>query len=616
VAQAFWCSLESKGAKFEPARFPIISKPTSIAWFDLLLEGGIHLPNTDGKPLLILITGPPGTGKTTLAMELSYRITRSVNHEDGGQRYALFFSTDSETNRVIESARSFGFEGASEHILPFRNRAPDVASLTVCGREHFEKWTSSESFLDGLTEALQVGLSWIFSTTEPIAKLKRPMKQPLPPGTTDALAVVALDNLNNVPPEKQERFLRRIVEAVPQARLLICVAEDHPAQTSHPWEFAADIWVRLRSIIVQDYHLRTIEIVKSRYQSAVSGAHQLKIYPKQSIPLSDDVNNAGTMRRGHPYRTEGGIFIFPSIHYHLSRYKRRGPIEEAEPSGTRIEALDKMLDGGLPRGRCTAFIGDRGGHKSHLGYLHLLHRIVEDAESGVVISLRDDEQLTRRAMARIMKQEFRQFSTFDDNALDVQLDYWEQKDQLEILYFHPGYITPNEFFHRVFMSIYRMKCRHNGALTTLFNSIDQLAARFPLCAKEEIFVPGMIESFSGEGVTGIFIAVDEGGQPLEQYGLLPMADLILGFRRQKFSFQEYYEHLDRQRKLSTATGKFKVRFDTVKESNRDKNIEEVVLQVMRFGGGQRAGKRGILELVDAPENTLYTKAGLHFTEMA
>ncbi|MFH1999508.1 MAG: ATPase domain-containing protein [Planctomycetota bacterium] len=618
VAQAFWCSLENRGAKFEPAKYPSSDRGAvgGIAWFDLLLEGGINLPASAGKPVVMLITGTPGSGKTTLAVELCYRIARSGKVKSAVKTYSLFFSTDTETDRVIESAKAFDFKDAEDCILPFSNRSPDISSMTVCGREQFEKWTSSESLLDGLIDIMQGLLGKILGVPQSSMASSRPMIQPIPYGTSEALAVIAVDNLNNVPQEKQERFLKRIVEAVPQAQLLICVAEEHPRHTLRPWEYAADIWVKLGSSLVQDYQIRTIEIVKARYQNTVYGAHQLKIYPTQQTPSMKDISSAGIMRRAHPYRTEGGIFIYPSIHYHLSRYKRRGPTPEGSPSETHVDTLDQMLGGGLPKGRCTAFIGDRGGHKSHLGYLHLLHRVVKKNEAGLVISLRDDEQLTRRAMARILKQEFEEFSNLTEDALNEQLDNWERKDQLEILYFHPGYITPNEFFHRVFMSIYRMKVSSISSITAMFNSIDQLAARFPLCANEDIFVPGIIEALSGEGVTSVFIAVDESGQPMEQYGLLPMADLILGFRRQRLAFVDYFEHLNRQWKLLEAKGVSMDRIQRVQKHNEGKDVDEVVVQVLRFAGGQRAGKRGILELVDEPDDTLYNKAGLYFTEMS
>ena len=83
------------------------------------------------------------------------------------------------------------------------------------------------------------------------------------------------------------------------------------------------------------------------------------------------------LRRAHPYRKEGGIFIFPSIHYVLSRYKNESPSVHHGKVESPVANLNAFLGTGFPRGRCTALIGDRGTHKSHLGYLQVLSGAVE-----------------------------------------------------------------------------------------------------------------------------------------------------------------------------------------------------------------------------------------------
>ena len=68
-----------------------------------------------------------------------------------------------------------------------------------------------------------------------------------------------------------------------------------------------------------------------------------------------------------------------------------------------------------PKGRCTAFIGERGGHKSHLGYLHLLNRLVNHPnESCLIVSLREDEVTTKTTLQNIAMQEFK----YDQAKLD------------------------------------------------------------------------------------------------------------------------------------------------------------------------------------------------------
>ena len=168
---------------------------------------------------------------------------------------------------------------------------------------------------------------------------------------------------------------------------------------------------------------------------------------------------------------------------------------------------------------------------------------------------------------------------------------------LEILYYPPGYITADEFFHRMFMSVYRLK-KKKRKITLLFNSLDQIAARFPLCAHQPIFVPAMIESLSGEKVTSIFIAVDEPGQPPTQYGLLPMADLVLTFERYKIRMEDYCEA-------------FSLPYDRTRD---EKRLDAILLEVSRFAGGQQAGTIGVLDRVVYSEDLepMNLKPGLHF----
>ena len=57
--------------------------------------------------------------------------------------------------------------------------------------------------------------------------------------------------------------------------------------------------------------------------------------------------------------------------------------------------------GSFPRGRCTAFVGVRGGHKSHLGFMHVLSQVTK-GDSAIIVSLRDDVGITRTTMLEII----------------------------------------------------------------------------------------------------------------------------------------------------------------------------------------------------------------------
>ena len=240
------------------------------------------------------------------------------------------------------------------------------------------------------------------------------------------------------------------------------------------------------------------------------------------------------MRRAHPYRPTGGVFIFPSIHSYLSVYKRKHTSDMPSRDDTYPIKLNEIFQ--LPKGRCTAFIGKRGGHKSHLGYLHILHHLLKhQGESGLIVSLQRMRHMTRDTLARIAFDEF--------GCKRSELDQLEKDNHFEILYVSPRIYYPRRILPPHVASAFTTSKNKTGPLTVLFNSLDQISARFPLCAKQEIFIPGIIQTLSGEGATSICIAVDEPGQPQQHYGLLPMADLIVSFSMRKFPAQHYYNHM-------------------------------------------------------------------------
>ncbi|MCK5215430.1 MAG: hypothetical protein KAR05_08765 [Candidatus Omnitrophica bacterium] len=79
-----------------------------------------------------------------------------------------------------------------------------------------------------------------------------------------------------------------------------------------------------------------------------------------------------------------------------------------------------------------------------------------------------------------------------------------------------------------------------------------------------MFVPGLIEYFSLEQISSIFIAVEGNLSARSQYGLLPMADLILDFKKE----------------------------------TKDGSDACTAVELLSHAGGYEIGKKGILTLKD------------------
>ena len=175
--------------------------------------------------------------------------------------------------------------------------------------------------------------------------------------------------------------------------------------------------------------------------------------------------------------------------------------------------------------------------KSHLAYYTML-KFLEDNEQerALLISLRDEEDAAKQTLAEILSNQldddgnaWAKISDIDDaqNKLNEYLD----KDRLEVLFFWPGYISPEEFFHLVQVAVNRSPKGEKPVSLVVVNGLEQLNARFPLCARENMFVSGLITMLSVCGTTNIVVsggdpsqASESGGVPA---GLLQMADLIV-----------------------------------------------------------------------------------------
>lgn len=612
ISQAFWRNPDGEFVSANIDNLKIWKDgPNEVYWFDKLFEGGIFLPKKlDGKKraLTILLTGPPGTGKSTIALELCHRWADTTVIEkniDGLPRKkkkhfkSLFITSESEEEWVIQKAKSL-WNDVESNFVDGADGNQEKSRVHIWQTSEISSFLQDQKIKADEKVAILNNLAVIWRSSnyikhDEVAKSFKTLwaKRLIQKGLKNFKPqILVIDSLNTVEESSRAELYKRfmyLVDAGPEIIITVLESDIRKRQSSF-WEYSSDIVIRLDKEENANYLIRNIEIEKARYQSHVWGKHQLKIYSK-NIKTADSEKNP----QNHPYRNEGGIFIYPSIHYYLSIYKHLKPQIAKNTFRPPITGLDQILKDGFPRGRCTGFIGMRGGHKSHLGYLSVLSRIISTGsnEKALVVSLRDDEDMAEKTLNKILKNELQ---------CEHDLSFLKAQDKIEILYFPPGYVTPEEFFHRVFMSVQRLKS-HQGDpdVIVLFNSLDQLSSRFPLCAKQQIFIPGLIATLRSENVTSFFIAVEEPGQPPEQYGLLSMADALITFTREKIDKEQYLGHLNDSLKIKN-TPEYD---DIVKNISKTQHV--VALRIVRFSGGRAAGAGGLIELIhsDEPKAHLY-----------
>lgn len=629
ISTSYWCDSQGNFLKaFAPkiqTNYSLLEDDTKkelvcLSWFDELFEGGIVLPKypeNEPRALTILLTGPPGTGKSTLALELCYRLAELPQTNFPKKFSSLYITSEAHEMWAMQKFMEMKWF-AKERFNTVTTENKELmdqfvgkkSKVKILQMQKFKSYLENESplttkekfFVKSLAKLLKIE-----SLEDLLAELKDDeIRERVQDESPDILVI---DSLNSVERSEKGKLFNKYMQLITYGpKIFITVLEsDDKRGGSDFWEYVSDIVIRLDRKFEYEYMIRTIEIEKARYQSHIWGQHQLKfVTPSEQSTTIEK-------RRAHPYRSEGGIFIYPSIHYFLSSYKRLTPIVENIKYSTSIEALDKKTNGGFPKHRCTGFIGMRGGHKSHLGYRSILNQILNSEDSkannecALIISLRDDEGMARTTISGILENELKKINKKNEKIEDL-----EDNDRLEILYFPPGYITPEEFYHRMFMSIQRLKYgERNEAIernvTVLFNSLDQLRSRFPLCAKQQIFVPGIIETLSAENISSIFIAVEEPGQPDEQFGLRSMADALISFKHEPMHRNDYLGHLHDHFNLNNET-----------IASIEKFIpsipKPVTIRVVRFAGGHAAGDLGILELItqDNRKKNLFPNLGLQF----
>jgi archaellum biogenesis ATPase FlaH len=613
---------------------------SEMSWFDELFYGGIEVPKERSQrnhhALTLLISGPPGTGKSTLALEMCIGlITRPKNIKIlRGQNFSeedpdvsedvsptsgkiLYVASEARPEWMIENAHSFGWLG----------KTPASTDSDYTKKEAVLKKRANQLFnLDLRPHDGQIALCPLSLALKQngniFESLRRVLGLPVQPHNGVAmdisgLDVVVIDSLNTVGPNKAKAYedaYSAFVASGPSLMIFVLDSTQAPS-VAEAWEFGADIVLRLDKDYGSGYMVRTLEVVKARYQSHVWGKNNLKIHESSTREDKPEVKQTGQelekRLRAHPWM-EGGIFVFPSIHYILSRFKRGAPEQPGKPAiETPLPDLTALLGGGIPAGYTTALIGSRGGHKSHLGHMQALYNVEINHGLSIIVSLRDGEAVVKRALEKYI---FQAKWAATEDAAKSHLNGYLENGQLEILSYMPGYVTPEEFFHRMLLSIFRM--RHSDSkksIVLIFNSLDQIASRFPLCAKEKVLIPGIIQTLSHLGVTSIFIGADEELADESIRNLLSMAELIIRMKRvDDFPHHKFVQILRNAHKvvrpLTTASRKAELL-----KLGHEKKYSITELTVERFAGGKPAGLQGMLELVTS--QSIFTGIllpGLHF----
>lgn len=331
---------------------------TGVPGLDAVLGGG--LPEFSFN----LITGPPGSGKTTLAHQIMFALATR-------ERPALFFTVLGEPPlKMLRYQQQFSFFDLSKinESIRFVNLSDDVATGSF---DHVLARITEE------VEAFSPGLVFVDSFRSVM------LEAPHQPQGTITL----------------QQFIQQLgIQLSGWQATSFLIGEYLSESNPHPVFTVADGLLSLDQSVHRNSMVRKLQILKMRGQATSPGVHTFRI-------------------------TGDGIEVFPAAVVRDDTGAR--PDRAASPRSEArvamgVPRLDKMLGGGLPSGYSLLVAGPSGSGKTILATAFLVEG-VRRGEPGVIVAFEQTPSQSRTRTINDMVHAGK-IGLINTRSLDLSID--------------------------------------------------------------------------------------------------------------------------------------------------------------------------------------------------